>query len=232
IILLLIFTNLFNFNKAQCPFSITPIKGASATFYTTLDNGNCGYERLSGPLGPGNKMIAALGSKLYQNGSQCGQCFKISNSQNVSVVVMATDSCHDAGYCQRDGHFDLSPEAFAILGKTSEGVLEGLTFYKVPCQINGNVKIMMKDGSNPYWTSFFIFNSKVLIKKVSIRMSNSNQFIPLTQTTYNYWPTSITGNNFEVKIESISGEFIYITIPFVESRKVYDTATQFSTYDC
>ncbi|KAM9964776.1 hypothetical protein ACTFIW_004562 [Dictyostelium discoideum] len=213
----------------SCPFSQSIINGASATFYSAMDAGNCGFEKLNGPLGPGNYMIAALGSKLYQNGAQCGQCFKISNSKNASVTVMATDSCHDAGYCQRDNHFDLSPAAFSILGPQSQGVLDGLSYVKVPCEVSGNVKIMMKDGSNDFWTSFFVFNSKVIIKQVSIKLSNSNQFVPLSQTTYNYWPTSITGGQFHVRIESIGGEYIYVTIPKVESRKVYETSGQFST---
>ncbi|KAN0035513.1 hypothetical protein ACTA71_004785 [Dictyostelium dimigraforme] len=213
----------------SCPFSESSINGASATFYTAMDAGNCGYEKLNGPLGPGNYMIAALGTKLYQNGAQCGQCFKISNSKNVSITVMATDSCNDAGYCQRDNHFDLSPVAFSILGSQSQGVLDGLSYVKVPCEVSGNVKIMMKDGSNDFWTSFFVFNSKVIIKQVSIKLSNSVQFVPLTQTTYNYWPSSISGGHFQVRIESIGGEFIYVTIPKVESRKVYETSSQFST---
>ncbi|KAN0036903.1 hypothetical protein ACTFIV_002226 [Dictyostelium citrinum] len=228
-IILLVLSIVKLINTQSCPFSKSIINGASATFYTSMDAGNCGYEKLNGPLGPGNYMIAALGTKLYQNGAQCGQCYKISNSKNASVTVMATDSCHDAGYCQRDNHFDLSPAAFSILGPQSQGVLDGLSYVKVPCQVEGNVKIMMKDGSNDYWTSFFVFNSKVIIKQVSIKLSNSNQFIPLVQTSYNYWPSSITGVQFQVRIESVGGEFIYITIPKVESRKVYETTSQFST---
>ncbi|KAK5577741.1 hypothetical protein RB653_002689 [Dictyostelium firmibasis] len=229
-LIFLVWSTLLNFISSQsCPFSQSIINGASATYYTAMDAGNCGYEKLTGPLGPGNYMIAALGTKLYQLGGQCGQCFKISNSKNATVTVMATDSCNDAGYCQRDNHFDLSPTAFSILGLQSQGVLDGLSYVKVPCEVTGNVKIMMKDGSNDYWTSFFIFNSKVIIKQVSIKLSNSNQFVPLTQTTYNYWPSSISGGQFQVRIESIGGEFIYVTIPKVESRKVYETTSQFST---
>ncbi|EGC39116.1 hypothetical protein DICPUDRAFT_148118 [Dictyostelium purpureum] len=228
-LLLLTLSSFVLLSRAQCPFSKTSVTGASATFYTAINNGNCGYEGVTGALGPGNTMITALGTKLYQNGAQCGQCFKISNSKNNSVVVMAIDSCNDAGYCQRANHFDLSQDAFSVLGQTSQGVLDGLSYVKVPCQVTGNVKIMMKDGSNPYWTSFLVYNTKVAIKQVSIKLSNSNQFIPLTRTSYNYWPSNISGANFQIKIESIGGEFIYVTIPSVVSRKVYDTATQFST---
>ncbi|KAN0022503.1 hypothetical protein ACTFIU_004697 [Dictyostelium citrinum] len=141
------------------------------------------------------------GTKIYKNGEQCGQCFKISNSNGTSVTVMATDSCNDAGYCQRDNHFDLSPNAFSILGSQSLGVLDGLSYVKVPCSVTGNVKVMMKDGSNAYWTSFLIFNSEINIKQVSIKLNGSSQFVNLTQTTYNYWPTSITSGSFQVGTE-------------------------------
>ncbi|KAM9953451.1 hypothetical protein ACTFIR_008519 [Dictyostelium discoideum] len=104
---------LTGFVKCQnsCPYSKSSINGASATFYSAMDNGNCGYGLLTGQTGPRNYLICALGTKLYQNGAQC---------------VMTTDSCNDAGYCQRDNHFDLSPNAFSILGLKSKGVLDGL----------------------------------------------------------------------------------------------------------
>ncbi|KAK5577817.1 hypothetical protein RB653_002765 [Dictyostelium firmibasis] len=230
-LILLILTSFYGLIKSQstCPYSKTSINGASATFYTSMDNGNCGYGLLTGPTGPGNYMIAALGTKLYQNGAQCGQCFKISNSKNASVTVMATDSCNDAGYCQRDNHFDLSPTAFSILGPQSQGVLNGLSYVKVPCKVSGNVKVMMKDGSNAYWTSFLVFNSAIDVKQVSIKLNGSSQFVSLTQTTYNYWPSSVSAGSFQVKIESIGGEFIYLTIPSVVSSKIYDTGSQFTS---
>ncbi|KAM9983112.1 hypothetical protein ACTFIZ_005739 [Dictyostelium cf. discoideum] len=230
-LILLILTVLTGFVKCQnsCPYSKSSINGASATFYSAMDNGNCGYGLLTGPTGPGNYLICALGTKLYQNGAQCGQCFKISNSNGSSVTVMATDSCNDAGYCQRDNHFDLSPNAFSILGLQSKGVLDGLSYVKVPCAVTGNVKVMMKDGSNAYWTSFLIFNSAINIKQVSIKLSGSSQFVNLTQTTYNYWPTNINSGSFQVGIYSISGQFISITIPSVESSKIIDTGKQFTS---
>ncbi|KAM9989931.1 hypothetical protein ACTFIY_005957 [Dictyostelium cf. discoideum] len=42
-----------------------------------MNNGNCGYGLLTGLTGPGNYLICAFGTKLYQNGAQCGQYFKI-----------------------------------------------------------------------------------------------------------------------------------------------------------
>ncbi|KAM9964565.1 hypothetical protein ACTFIW_004335 [Dictyostelium discoideum] len=230
-LILIILTSFYGIINCQstCPYSKTVINGASATFYSAMDNGNCGFGKLTGPTGPGNYMIAALGTKLYQNGAQCGQCFKISNSKNASVTVMATDSCNDAGYCQRDNHFDLSPTAFSILGAQSQGVLDGLSYVKVPCSVSGNVKVMLKDGSNAYWTSFMVFNNAIDVKQVSIKLSGSSQYVALTQTTYNYWPSSITAGSFQVRIESIGGEFIYVTIPSVVSSKIYDTGSQFSS---
>ncbi|KAK5576580.1 hypothetical protein RB653_007724 [Dictyostelium firmibasis] len=218
----------------DCPFSQSLVTGASATFYIEVNSGNCGYESLLGPLGPGNLFIAALGDNLYNSGKNCGQCFNISSPYtNRSVVVMATDRCPDSGYCQRSSHFDLSTQAFDVLGQQSTGVLDGLTYFKVPCAVNGNVKIMMKDGSNDYWTAFLIYNNRVTIKDVSVKVSGKTTYQSLTQSSYNYWisPNMVPGS-FDVRIESVGGEFIYITIPKVESRKQYETSSQFNTEGC
>ncbi|KAN0034800.1 hypothetical protein ACTFIV_001332 [Dictyostelium citrinum] len=232
VILLCLFSSV---SKSEtCPFSQSLVTGASATYYVDPNSGNCGYENLLGPLGPGNLFIAALGPNLYNNGKSCGQCYNISSPYtNRSVVVMATDSCPDSGYCQRSSHFDLSTQAFDVLGAQSIGVLEGLTYFKVPCGVNGNVKIMMKDGSNDYWTAFLIYNSRVTIKEVSVKITGKTTYTSLSQSTYNYWisPNMVPGS-FEVRIESVGGEFIYITIPKVESRKQYETTGQFSVQGC
>ncbi|KAN0055732.1 hypothetical protein ACTA71_011618 [Dictyostelium dimigraforme] len=233
-VILLCLTFFSTVSKGQCPFSQSLVTGASATYYTDPNAGNCGYENLTGPLGPGNLFIAALGPTLYNNGKSCGQCYNISSPYtNRSVVVMATDSCPDSGYCQRSSHFDLSTQAFDVLGAESIGVLEGLTYYKVPCGVTGNVKIMMKDGSNDYWTAFLIYNSRVTIKDVSVKITGKTTYSSLSQSTYNYWisPNMVPGS-FDVRIESVGGEFIYITIPKVENRKQYETSSQFSVEGC
>ncbi|KAM9962525.1 hypothetical protein ACTFIR_005433 [Dictyostelium discoideum] len=234
-VILICLTCFLSISKSEtCPFSQSLVSGASATYYTDPNAGNCGYENLMGPLGPGNLFIAALGPNLYNNGKNCGQCFNISSPYtNRSVVIMATDSCPDSGYCQRSSHFDLSTQAFDVLGAQSIGVLEGLTYYKVPCGVNGNVKIMMKDGSNDYWTAFLIYNSRVTIKEVSVKITGKTTYTSLSQSSYNYWisPNMVPGS-FDVRIESVGGEFIYITIPKVESRKQYETSSQFSVDGC
>ncbi|EAL73375.1 expansin-like protein [Dictyostelium discoideum AX4] len=238
VLLVLLFKNNHIIIKADdCPFPQIPIKTLSGTWYDDPDHASCGFEKLTGPLGPGNRLVVALGSKLFDKGANCGQCYDVTSPfNNKTITVMATDSCHDAGYCQADNHFDFYKEAFDLLGSPS-GVISGnsgLSYIKVPCPTYGNVKIMMKDGSNEFWTSFLIFNSRILIKQVSIKLSNSQQFIDLNrQPQGNYWPsTNMVSGEFEVRIESIGGEFIYVKIPSIESRKIYDTGNQFSADGC
>ncbi|EGC32117.1 hypothetical protein DICPUDRAFT_155955 [Dictyostelium purpureum] len=219
--------------KAECPIEQVKHK-STATYYTDPQHGNCGYGELMGRTGPGTMMVAALSTKFYDDSKSCGQCFNIfSPYTNRSLVVMGTDKCPDKGWCEADYHFDLTTDAFDVLGPRLDGVLYNLEFYKVPCQIKGNVKVMMKDGSNPFWTSFLVFNSNIGVKQVSIKLSGSDQFKPLPITSYNYWDSpSMTPGEFELRIESIGGEFIYTKISSVESNKIIDTETQFTVEGC
>ncbi|KAK5576581.1 hypothetical protein RB653_007725 [Dictyostelium firmibasis] len=237
--LIVLLISLFNdiLNADECPFAQIPIKTLSATWYNDPDHGACGYEVLTGPLGPGNRLIAALGTKLFQKGASCGQCYEVTSPfNNKTITIMATDSCHDKGNCQADNHFDLYTDAFDLLGSPTGEISgqSGLSYIKVPCPTYGNLKIMMKDGSNQFWTSFLVFNSRILIKQVSIKLSNSQQFVDLTrQEQGNYWPSpNMAPGEFEIRIESIGGEFIYVKIPSIQSRKIYDSGNQFSADGC
>ncbi|EGC32116.1 hypothetical protein DICPUDRAFT_95343 [Dictyostelium purpureum] len=188
-----------------------------------------------GPTGPGNLFIAALNTFFYDDAKNCGQCYNIfSPYTNRSVVVMATDQCPGGEHCSNNNyHFDLSPQAFDVLGARSIGVLKNLEFYKVPCQVDGNVKIMMKDGSNDYWTAFLIFNSDIGIKQVSVKKTGSDQFVNLKLSDYNYWISpDMKPGEFEVRIESLGGEFINTKISAIESNKIVDTQTKFTTAGC
>ncbi|KAN0034812.1 hypothetical protein ACTFIV_001344 [Dictyostelium citrinum] len=237
VFLVLLLKNYDTIIADDCPFNQLPIKTLSGTWYDDPDHASCGFENLVGPLGPGNRMVVALGSKLFQQGANCGQCYEVTSPfNNKTITVMATDSCHDSGNCQADNHFDFYQEAFNLLGSPTGEISgkSGLSYIKVPCPTYGNVKIMMKDGSNQYWTSFLIFNSRLVIKQVSIKLSTSQQFIDLKrQPQGNYWPSpNMAPGEFEVRIESIGGEFIYVKISSIESRKIYDTGNQFSADGC
>ncbi|EFA86475.1 hypothetical protein PPL_00269 [Heterostelium album PN500] len=231
--------NLFEYSNAQYPSYLGPPYNffasnvATGTFYTAVDNGNCGYGPLFGSKGPQTSYIAAINTFFFNHTNQCGQCYELSINGN-TLTVQVVDQCPDPGWCdQAHSHFDLSPQAFAALQNQQAlgGTMQGLNFRKVACNVNGNIKVSIKDGSNENWTAFLLFNHVVGIESVSI-LREGCQPEPLYRTTYNYWTQDRgTTPNYRLVITSILGETI-VTEPLANciSNGLFDTGVQFKNF--
>ncbi|XP_059460160.1 expansin-B18-like [Corylus avellana] len=140
---------------------------AGATWYGSpdgygSDGGACGYGNAVGQA-PFSSMITAIGPSLYNNGKECGACYKVKCTSNPacsgkSVRVVITDYC-PGGVCASDSaHFDLSGTAFGALAVSGEegklrdaGVLE-VKYSRVTCEYPGKkIAFHVDQGSNPYY---------------------------------------------------------------------------------
>eukprot|EP01132_Coremiostelium_polycephalum_P002732 gene2732-3391_t len=215
-----------------CPFRASVKTEGSATWYDSPNNGNCGYKHLmNDETGPKTEMIAALGSPVFGDTLECGQCYEIS-TKNSSIVVMVTDKCPDDGYCQQAFHFDLNKPAYSKLQDTHLGVLSGLRFRKVACPyVKGNIKLRIKEGSNNQWAAFLIFNHVIGVKSVSIKLHGSNSFIPLPRESYNYFTSSNDHSKgpFTIRVTSILGDNVETIIQQVKSDSILSFTSQFNS---
>ena len=104
--------------------------GGAATFYGGVAGsagGNCGI-----PVNRGDKMHCAINTVDYKNSEACGAYVEVVGPNGKKVVLQVVDRCPECpskkvqvtvnGKKQmRPVHLDLTQEAFAKIGKISEG---------------------------------------------------------------------------------------------------------------
>lgn len=100
-------------------------------------------------------------------------------------------------------------------------------YCKITCDVSGNLKYVLKDGSSEWWFAVQIRNYPVNIESVNIlrffhsnffkveyQASGSTSWIDIPRTSYNYWLADSAGGvatPLSLRITSISGETLVDT---------------------
>jgi expansin (peptidoglycan-binding protein) len=208
-------------SSGSCDFSsLTSYEGnGSVTFYDPSGQVNCSFP-MSGSsvlnVSTGNgEYIVAMGPTDYGNSATCGACVEVTRDDGQSVTVTVADQCPE---CQA-GHIDLSRAAFLQIGTESEGYLGttnggavGIISWRyVPCPVQGNVIITLKEPSNQGWNEFMVQNSRLPI--VSFEANWSGSWVTGTRQTYDYF--NVGGSlsfPLQVRLTDINGNVIEGTL--------------------
>ncbi|EFA85180.1 expansin-like protein [Heterostelium album PN500] len=218
----------------QCGFN-QQYQVGSATYYYGYETGACSFGDLFGKTAPGTPYIAALSESFFDGAKMCGVCFEITSPYtNKTITVYSTDLCPSGGVCSRPYHFDLSYDAFTQLGEASLGELENLKWRQVACGNMPSMGIKLKDGSNPSWVAYLVYNSIVQILSVEVQLFGQSNWIMLQRESYNYWVDSNdhTAGPYKVRVTSILNEKIVIDIKEIVAEKVISSYQQFQAPGC
>ncbi|MBN1608151.1 MAG: hypothetical protein JW940_16075 [Polyangiaceae bacterium] len=165
----------------------------SATYYDPEKEVNCSY-----PVNGSNvehvytgdgAFTVAMGPSEYGGSAICGACIEVTRDDTATVTVTATDQCPG---CQ-PGHIDLSRAAFLEIGTITEGYLGtnnggafGLLSWRyVPCPVQGNIIIALKDPPNDGWNEFMVENTRLPVAKLEAKWEST--WVTGTRQTYNYF---------------------------------------------
>lgn len=165
----------------------------SATYYDPANEVNCSF-----PMNGSNvehvatgdgAFIVAMGPSEYGGSAVCGACIEVTRDNGATVTVTASDSCPG---CQA-GHIDLSRAAFMQIGTEQEGYLgtknggsAGLISWRyVPCPVQGNIIIRLKEPTNDGWNEFLVMNTRLPVAKLEANWEGA--WVAGTRQTYNYF---------------------------------------------
>ncbi|GAM24153.1 hypothetical protein SAMD00019534_073280 [Acytostelium subglobosum LB1] len=189
-----------------------PQQNCDITYYDTPDAGACNYGPLFGDTGPKTNNIVAINTAYFKDAQACGSCYKVTGPSG-TITVIATDECpakDNVQWCSGPNiHFDLNKPAFDEIGEIVKGFYLGLNFTMVPCDFGGNLKIKVKAGSMPGWAQYLVYNHRVPVKSLAIKVG---------------------GSNFTLRITSIFDEVIEYPINKVSGGSSYDTNDQFNVW--
>jgi len=156
----------------------------------------------------------------FDTSNRCGACVQIGNA-----IVTIVDECpYDSGSnnapCAANptGHLDLSTSAAGAAGVKGDPALKNQAAWKfVPCPINGNVVVRLKNGNN---NEMYIENMILPIQSVTCASQTGKR------QSYGAWhfDSNIPGASCDVT--DVAGRAITVTAGSTQGQNV-DTGKQF-----
>ncbi|MBN1209050.1 MAG: hypothetical protein JXB05_29600 [Myxococcaceae bacterium] len=188
-----------------------------ATWYEATGAGHCGYD-----ASPEDMDVAAMNAPQFADSAVCGACAEVKGPQG-TVRVRIVDSCPEC----REGHLDLSEEAFAKIAPVSAGRVD-TEWRLVSCAVAGPVRYRIKEGSSEDWTAIQVRNHLWPILK--LEWQKSGAWVQVKREPYNYFvePSGMGAGPVRIRITSTNGQQLEDTLPEIKENKIFDGAAQFS----
>jgi len=195
--------------------------------YTTYDLPNattaCGYQGSSNNIKniavASNYAAIPAPSSGFSTDDRCGACVKIGNA-----IVTIVDECPYDGSQNKpcannpSGHLDLSTQGASNAGVKGDPNVSGQAAWNfVPCPINGNVVVRLKQGND---NEFFIENEILPIKGVVCGSQTGSR------TTYGAWHFGQNINGQACDVTDAADRTITVTVGSTQNQNV-DTGVQF-----
>ena len=233
---ILIISSIFIYIKSN---SLTPLslctKGRISQ-YINFEKGTCSFGKLLE-----NKTIkvsssylfpAAINQDLYKNAAQCGVCYEMVGPTG-AIRVRVEDNCsknNEKGLCRGDmPHFNVAGNGTSyIMGRADNA---NITFRMISCDYTGNIRILTDEKTNKNYLSFVVLEHNIGVSFIEMKEYNSNIWTNITRSTDNKW----TYYNFQngmtfplsLKIYSINGDYVIITMDSPEGNKYYEANNNF-----
>ena len=164
------------------------------TYYAGDGSGNCSY-----PAG-GSVLYAAMNEEDYEGSLNCGAYIEATGPRG-TVTVKVVDRCPECA----PGDVDFSPQAFDVIAERRAGrVPISWHLVNAPAGI-GNVQVVVKDGSNPWWIGFQVRQHATIVTGLEVLVSGS--WVTVERLQYNYFvaPAGLGNGPFTLRLTDIHG---------------------------
>jgi hypothetical protein len=197
--------------------------------YTTYDLPNpataCGYTGSNNNItniavGANYAAIPGASPSNFDTSSRCGACVQIGNAIVTIVDECPYDSASNNAPCAANpkGHLDLSSAAAGAAEVKGDPALKNQAAWKfIPCPINGNVKIRLKNGND---NEMYIENMILPIEAVTCGGQNGSR------TSYGAWHFGANIPGASCDLTDVAGRKITVTAGSSQGQNV-DTGKQF-----
>jgi expansin (peptidoglycan-binding protein) len=191
-----------------------------ATFY---DAGNGDGACLFGAAD--DMMIGAMNQTDYETAKACGAYVQIRGVNGGSVTVRITNLCPLP--CA-PGQIDLSPQAFAELGKREQGEVP-ITWKLVSPPLSSAISIRYKTGSSQYWCGLQVINHRNMVARLEVRTPGG--WRRLTRASFNYFISDHgDGCGKAIRVTDIYGQRLTFTGIAIEPDVAQATNAQFARH--
>ena len=198
--------------------------------YTGWENGgSCGLGAHQNAISSNYIYPASPNEALFLNSAQCGVCLEMIGP-NGAIKVRVEDYCpKNNKFCSGDmKHFNIANNgASYIMGNAN---IANITFRMVSCDYKENIKIKTASNVENYYLSFIVLNHNLAVSNVEIFQFQTNSWKNMTRNQ-NYWIYYNMDNSIkfplEIKIYSINGDYVTVTINNLEKSQYYEANSNF-----
>lgn len=188
-----------------CKQDLGGYQNGSVTFYTfqmgTTMGVNCGNPELGRnpdrleyvDTGDGT-YFGAMNTADYNTAATCGACVEVTRDGGRKVIITIADRCPiESNNKCKNGHIDLSQQAFNQIGTQQEGYLGTgnggmygqISWKYVPCPDGSTVHLTLKEPDNEFWNEVLVSGARYKVTKVEVLVDGS--WVPAVRQTHNYW---------------------------------------------
>jgi len=168
-------------------------------------------------------MFVAINAPQWSDGQVCGKCVSVKcidpkcPTQGVAVRAQAVDKCPECKF----GDIDMSyPLYKAVTGSWPNRLHVSWSWTDCGDLINGTIQLDPKDGTNPYFTAFYLSNSRYPIANVTIDGT------PYQRQTFGFWTGgSLPPAPYTIAMTADNGQVVTVTV--AELLKSQDLGVQF-----
>ena len=231
LIIHLSFLFFFFFQKSSC----TPLSLCSQGTFSYIDDSSINSNTCNLASGLSNTYPAAVNSAFFSSSEKCGICYEMVGPSG-AIKIRIEDSTSDANDDESIPHFKLGKNAaFALLGVNNTAELNetrkiSVSLRMITCDYGSNITILTgEDNYEGYSFSCIVRNSDIAVSYVRLK-ENGGSFVKLERDKYNYFTYNkddLINYPINIRIGSITGEFVNLTISSAESDETYQSDGNF-----
>lgn len=184
------------------------------TFYDGDGRGACGFDA-------SDSNFTAINAEQWAGSAVCGTCIEVTGPKG-KIVVRTVDLCPE---CKR-GHLDLSRAAFTQIADPKLGRVN-VSWQPVSCPVSGNVRLKLKEGSNPYWTAVQVRNSRLPV--MTLEVQKAGAWKQVARTDYNYFvdASGFGQGPVQLRVTAEGGAQVLATVATIQAGAEVEAAGQF-----
>lgn len=230
-----------------CKQDLGGYQNGSVTYYTlgmgTTEGVNCGNpelgrnpDKLEYVDTSDGTYFGAMNTADYNTAATCGACVEVTRDGNRKVTITIADRCPiETNSKCKNGHIDLSQQAFNQIGSQQEGYLGTgnggmygqISWKYVPCPDGSTVHFTLKEPDNSFWNQVLVSGAQYAITKVEVLVGS--EWVAAARQMYNYWepPDGKMGSSpYRVRVTDVNGSVI--EAPVEKKAGGQDSGVQFT----
>jgi hypothetical protein len=168
-------------------------------------------------------LLAGVANELGADGSYCDACVEITTGAGKSLVARVVTY----GVANAPGDLDLSSAAYNAL--TVGEYPRAMSWHLVTCPGGDPVYLQFQTMASEWWTSFWVRNPRVALKRVEVKSANHPSWFALRRETDGTWNDDggFGAGAFTLRLTGVDDSTVEVSAPSFSGGDLLRTSANF-----